>query len=205
MKINNARFIFVILLCAISTVQCSKDMFIHRQRTSQEINSNHRQVAKSQLMELSNAKKLFVDRGIEDKLTNTISQISKLQWKADWSKPIHQNINDSTHYLFVPLKPYIITAEGEKAATAVNTSNYLIIKNDIEYYFGSYESSKKIIFGHNVAKDNDAQLMRFTGRFVMINLESKHSISVQYENGVPKKIIRNIIGVNYANLSRLGR
>ena len=187
MKINNARFIFVILLCAISTVQCSKDMFIHRQRTSQRIDSNHRQVAKSQLMNLSNAKKLFVDRGIENKLTNTISQVSKLQWKADLSKPIHQNINDSTHYLFVPLKPYIITAEGEKAATAVNTSNYLIIKNDIEYYFGSYESSKKFISGHNVAEDNDAQLMRFTGRFVMINLESKHSISVQYENGVPKK------------------
>ena len=171
----------------MSTVRCSKNVFMNSQGTSQKMDSNHSQVPKDLIMDLSTIKRLFIERGIEEKLTHTISPANKLQWRPDWNKSTSQTINDSTHYVFVPLQPYMITAEGEKAGKTVNTSNYLIIKNDNEYYFGTYESAKKLVSGPKSAEDYDGNLKQFTGRFIMINFHSRKSISVDYENGVVKK------------------
>ena len=187
MKINSTKAIFVMLLCAVSAVQCSKDVLTNSQNISPKMDRNQKRDSSVAIMDLTTIKKLFVDRGIDDKLTSTISQTSKLKWKADWNKPINQNINDSTQYILVPLTPYIITSEGEKAAIMVNTTNYLIIKNNDEYYFGSYESTKGLISGQKIVQDSVDHLKEFTGKFVMINLQSKQSISVDYEKGVLRK------------------
>lgn len=159
---------FFIIVLSLINWNCKKE-----ENNEQLIKFENKVLAVSTKDRLSSIESMFIKNRIGDSI-NRDAEKTGLIWTPDWDNPLLNIVNDSVTY---HMYPFIIQSkvEGEyKTAKEIGQKTYLIVKNEKEFYKGTYLP---------IAKNKDIILSTFTGSLRLENLENRQAFKIEYKHG----------------------
>ena len=146
--------------------------------------------------DISALRTAFADKGYEKALLHSLGGTTELYWEPEWQN-WSQKVNESgEQYYYVPLTPKLRSqATGREAANfkLLGTKSFLLIKPSES---GPKFSLATCLFTESqpgsVKTSEAAFYATFTGTEVLVDLATKKSTRIQYENGVIKLTARQL-------------